>query len=673
MKLTPRLRGLSTALGFIAAAAAAPCLAQQSPPGASGGQPIETITVTGSLERDIPQILSQSGTQVDTVNASAIKNGSYLDISQTLKFEAPSLYVSSRSGPFDYVDVSLQGSRTQDVLWLVDGIRINNRLYAGTTPLDTLPASMVDRIEIMQGGQALFYGTEAVAGAINIVTKSFSEQPDGSVAVSGDSYGGRHLDAFFRDTLGKNEFVVYGSSDHSDGYVPFPEADYQPSSTDRERGYRVSTFGGKYAYEFGQDLRFSASYEHNEAKLDSAQPTLVASAFNERSESLLSTKLDYAAGDRTQLFVKAYYHRWPSHWTEFDNVIGSPGTLEVIDDHDAWGFEDRGINAMAKLDWAAGLQSIVGYDFQDYSGSDAVLRIEPQSESVHAVFAQLSATRLPRTDVSLGFRYNMPSIGQKALVWNLSGRRDLSSHLYLKGSLGTSFRLPTAEELFADDPQDERGNPNLKPERSTNLNASIGGSVDIGTRDVDWQLIGFYRKIRDLIDYESFDAATDQDVFGNVPGNVVTRGAELVLTAPITSALSGNMNYTYSRSRMSGSDQQFDRIPKTLLKAGLSYEPSGRGFGANLGLEHVGELYNTLGGGIGRVSYGDYTLVNLGAHLLVDQAGRNRVGITLHNAFDETYASGLRRATDDISGASYTAHYLGEPRTVYVSYTYSFQ
>ena len=48
-----------------------------------------------------------------------------------------------------------------DVLWLVDGIRINNRLYGGTTPLDTLPASMVERIEVLNGGQALFYGTRA--------------------------------------------------------------------------------------------------------------------------------------------------------------------------------------------------------------------------------------------------------------------------------------------------------------------------------------------------------------------------------------------------------------------------------------------------------------------------------------------------------------------------------
>ena len=66
---------------------------------------------------------------------------------------------------------------------LVDGVRINNRLYAGTTPLDSLPASMVERIEVIQGGESLFYGTQAVAGAVNVITKSFSGKPDGAVII----------------------------------------------------------------------------------------------------------------------------------------------------------------------------------------------------------------------------------------------------------------------------------------------------------------------------------------------------------------------------------------------------------------------------------------------------------------------------------------------------------
>src|ERR1700733_5751763 len=79
------------------------------PAAARAQAPTETVTVTG-LEAAIPQILSQDGAQVDTISAIEIKNSGALDVSQALA-QAPGLFISSQHGPFDYVDVSLLGSR----------------------------------------------------------------------------------------------------------------------------------------------------------------------------------------------------------------------------------------------------------------------------------------------------------------------------------------------------------------------------------------------------------------------------------------------------------------------------------------------------------------------------------------------------------------------------------
>ena len=272
---------------------------------------------------------------------------------RALQALTPGLYISSISnGPFDYVRVSLQGSRTEDVLWLVDGIRINNRLYAGTTPLDTIPSGMVERIEVLDGGQALFYGTQAVAGAVNIVTKSFTDHPDGAVSVGGDSNNGKQVQGYFRDTIGGNHFVAYVSlHDESTGIQPIPDADYQPSGTDRHRSYKVTTVGGKYAYDFTDSLTLSAFYQHTNANLDFAQPMLTANAFNQRNEDLVSTRLDYTPSDEFKFYIKDYYHWWISHYTEFDNgstpysyTPGAPGQISIASDHDFWGYRDYGIN-----------------------------------------------------------------------------------------------------------------------------------------------------------------------------------------------------------------------------------------------------------------------------------------------------------------------------------------
>ena len=361
---------LFTAVCLCGAAGASAQAISDSASGASDDK-LENVTVTAKkLEEELPDILQAQGIHVDTITAEQIAKGGYIDIAGALQYLAPGLFLSPKNGPFDYVNVSLQGSRTEDVLWLVDGVRMNNRLYGGTTPLDTLPATIVDRIEILQGGEALFYGTESIAGAINIVTKAFSDTPDGAVSVGGDTNDSGHFDGYYRNSIGHNHFVFFADFDISSGFQPFPSEDIQPSDTDRDRAYHLFTLGAKYAYDFSDALRFSTLLQHTSAKLNFSEPELVAEAFNDRDENILTTKLDFTPSDAMQLYAKAYYHWWDSHYTEFDNVLGSPGTLAAIEDDGFWGFSDRGVNLMSKFQITSKFDATacLGYDLQNYSG-----------------------------------------------------------------------------------------------------------------------------------------------------------------------------------------------------------------------------------------------------------------------------------------------------------------
>jgi outer membrane cobalamin receptor len=303
------------------------------------------------------------------------------------------------------------------------------------------------------------------------------------------------------------------------------------------------------------------------------------------------------------------------------------------------------------------------------------LVITQQTEHVNGFFAQVRTTPdlIPNAHLAAGVRYNIPSVGESALVWNTSGQYDFSSSLFVKANVGTTFRLATAEELFANDPEDERGNPNLKPETSTNATVSVGGLAMVGTSTLKWEVLGFYRDIKNLIDYESFDDETNQDVFGNVPGKVTVCGAEFILDAAITTALSVNLTRTYNHSRKSGSDDQLNQVPVTEFKAGLDYHPANRPFGASANVVNVGELNDQpLGADNGRYGYGNYTSVDLGGRIFIDGARRQRIDLHLNNAFDKTYYAALGHGVTDSTGAAYVDHYLALPRTFSAYYTYSF-
>jgi vitamin B12 transporter len=552
----------------------------------------------------------------------------------------------------------------------LDGVRINNRLYGGTTPLDTLPSSMVERIEVLEGPQALFYGTESIAGAVNVITKDFSDAPSGAFTVGGDTNESWHVDGFFSDAVRNDHFVVYGSRDVSQGFQPFPTADYQPSATDRKRAYNVLTVGAKDYYDFTNDLRLTVSEQHTKGRLDFARPQLVAKAYNDRDEDIATAKLDYTPSDTLQLFLKGYYHSWRSHYTEFDNSLTTPGTLNIIENNGPWGYTDAGASTLVKYQPIAPLNAYLGYDFQTYSGSDAILVITQHSESVNAVFGELATTQafLPNVTLAAGFRYNAPSFGQSATVWNVSGRWNFTPDFFMKAMVGTAFRLPTAEELFANDPNDERGDPSLRPETSENANISIGGRV-FGTDKIHWEAIGFFRNVTNLIDFQSFDTTTNQAVFGNVPGTVRVRGGEFILEGAATSALSGSLSYTYS-SATEGNGQQISEIPLSLAKASIDYHPADKPFGLSASFNYVGDVYNNPAGPF--VQYGDYLVVNASGRVFLDASRHHRIDLGINNLLDKRYASSLTEGVSDTTGNAYTVPNLGQPRTFIARYTYNF-
>jgi vitamin B12 transporter len=644
----------------------------------SSSSNVTEVRVTAhKLEDSLPEKLAQTGVKVDVITSEAIRNGGYVDIAESLNALAPGLYIQSKNGPFDYVDISLLGGRTEDVLWLVDGVRINNRLYAGTTPLDTLPSAVVGRIEVLEGGQALFYGTQAVAGAVNVVTRGFSATPAGEATIGADTNSGRHIDSYFSDTLGRSQFLLFGSADTSTGFQAFRPQDYQPSSTDRRRAYSVYTLGGKFAFNVTDQLQLTTSYLRTDASLDYALPYRVARDVNKRKEDLATLKLDYDATDKLSFFVKLYYHNWHTNYDTDYNDLAHPGTIDVLYNNAFWGYHDYGANVLGKYDLMKGLEAYFGYDLQMYGGRDEVLVIKQQNETTNAGFGQLRLTpeMVPNLSLAAGFRYNAPSVGQSALIWNVSGEYTMPWSTYLKGDIGTNFRLPTAEELFANDPQDERGNPKLLPEKSTSVNLSLGGRFDLASATVAWEMTAFGRDITNLIDYATFDAVTGQDVFGNVPGTVRVRGGEASIDANFTPSLDGKVSYTFNTSRPAGGSQIL-RVPKSLAKASLDFHPASLPFAIGMTANFTGDVYTTVLGKT--LDYGNYPVFNLSARYFFDSARHETLSLSLDNVFDRRYGRPskgcLDVSTDGPFDCSMPYAYvnLGLPRTFRASFSYAF-
>lgn len=672
----------SLALGGSALAALAIAGTAQAQPPSTSEVVDELILTTRSLEQTVPLELSRQGHDLVILDEETIRQKVYPDVASALQMEVPGLYLGQQAGPFSYSYVSIQGSRTQDMLWTVDGIRVNNRLYSGTLPTDTMPSNMIERIEVLKGGEGLFYGTQGVAGVVNVVTRGFTDDFNGAVTVGGDTNDGYHADGFVRGSAGRHKFVAFLSKDEADGYEAFSV--FQPSATLRKRSYDVLSGGLKYGIDLTDDLSFSASWTHNDADLDYPAATRVAFSRNSRDEEIIGLKLDYAPDEGPKFYLKGYHHDWDSRYTTIVNLPG--GGTDITDDNLYWGYKDTGVNALAEVPLGA-FDILGGYDFQTYEARDEVLVIDQVAEDVHAVFAQVrtNPAQSDRLNFGAGVRYNKTG-ETDATVWNLSGRYDLTDSVYLQGNVGTSFILPTAENLFAIDPFSTFGNPFLEPEKGRSWNLSIGGRLGSA---FEWQLTGFRRDIDNLITFET-DPALIPDVIESHPdysgeayvnaGKAKFEGFEVLGSGRLGDSWRWSASYSQNEAKLAGSPDQIQRIPETVAKAGLAWEPMDARFGVSASAIWVGDVFSNLGscGGCtppvaaARVNYGDYYVVDLAAHYYLDDDRRHQLTARLQNAFDEDYVTRVVRNATDSPGGRFDTGYRGVPQTVHLRYTYRF-
>lgn len=582
---------------------------------------------------------------------------------------APGLYLSPKNGAFDYTTASLQGARSQDILWLVDGIRINNRLYASTSPLDTIPASIIERIEILKGGQGIFYGTQAISGVVNIVTHSLSSGDSGHIAMGINSNNGRSLKAKKSGGSDTHQYLIFADSSQAEGFQPYKNEYLEDSSSDKKRGYDIFTGGGKYSYSFSDNHKISIFYQRNEANLDYAQPTDNFKTQNKRIEDLAYIKIDSQITPSIKLLAKTYYHNWDTRYTKLHNQAGDKNTLSIKSNNDYWGYEDYGLNLATEFQGINFLDYTLGYDIQNFSGKDDVLLIGKRTESVHSIFAQVAtkASWLQNTAISLGTRYNKPSGNGDKLVSQLSAIHHLSINQYMRTNTGTSFRLPSAYELYAVDACCSQGNADLEPETGMNFNLAWGLTLD----QYSIEIAGFKRKIDNLIQSAIPTGSTNTvKVFENSNNEVNFEGLELNVAAHLNEQLKIKLNHVYSSAKEKGSEKQINNIPRNHSKLNIAFIPSNTDLKLSLAANHVGDTWDEELNQ--RINYGNYTFVDLTAELSLDQNNQHKIALTLENVTNTDYATSIQNAKRDVNNTPYVYENRGTPFTAHLTYNYDF-
>ncbi|AMN80071.1 TonB-dependent receptor plug domain-containing protein [Pseudomonas azotoformans] len=614
----------------------------------------QQIVSAPSVESTTVAAMAQYGSKVEIVTREQIERaGPAADVTRVMQMFIPGLYVAPKNGPFDYGTYSLLGGRNDDTLILLDGVRLNNRLYGGLY-LDTLPANAIERIEVLKGGQSLLFGTQAVSGVINIVTRSpQTREASGEVNLGVDTFGGTTGDArvekIFTNGWGDLGLLAYVSRNASEGYQPFRNSDYSGRVSDKKRSYEVTTFGAKATQAFGDDSRLELFYQYADANLDFARPVNNYKTTNDRVQQIATATFEQAINERLSYFIKGHINDWDTRYTRIDNT--ADGGRKVRNNNDYWGFTDWGVQAEGKAELPGGHVLVVGSDNQWFKGQDDVLVIDDNKAQAHALYTQLrpQIDALPNWHPSVGVRHEAMSGGDSATVGMLTSLYDLNDHWALRGQYGTAYKLPNAEQLFVNEPGDEIGNRNLKPEKSRNAELGIDYKGLLGERDFSASVTLFKRKITDLI-------TLDDVQWVNGQGQLQMRGfeadAKLALNDQWSLQADMTRNLTESRTGVTIND-----IPSFFARSRIGFESENRLWGAGTAIRYIRDITSSK-----NVEYGHYSVVDADAYRYLDAAHQHRLSLLVENLFDRDYVTSRASNVDN----------LGRPFTSEVRYTYRF-
>src|SRR5271157_2619698 len=122
-----------------------------------------------------------SPSSISVISAQQVADSGATDVAQVINGQ-PGVVVNDYGQTGALKTVSLRGSTSSQVLVLLDGIRLNSSVN-GEVDLSSIPMEIIDRIEIVRGGESSLYGSSAIGGVINIITKK-AEKPSVSLSLT---------------------------------------------------------------------------------------------------------------------------------------------------------------------------------------------------------------------------------------------------------------------------------------------------------------------------------------------------------------------------------------------------------------------------------------------------------------------------------------------------------
>ncbi|MEP6928641.1 MAG: TonB-dependent receptor [Flavobacterium sp.] len=473
---------------------------------------LNEVVVSGTLK---PVKRLESAVPVEVYSPTFFKKNptaSIYDALQNINGVRPQL----NCGVCNTGDIHINGLEGPYTLVLIDGMPIVSSLST-VYGLSGIPNSLVERIEIVKGPASSLYGSEAVGGLINIITKNPLNAPLFSADVFTTSYLETNVDLGMKFNPSKKATTLLGVNYFNYNQVIDKDHD---GFTDVTLSERVSVFNkwsfqrnnnrlftiaarGMYEDRWGGDVRW-------EKKFRGGDEIYGESIYTKRGELIGSYQLPFE--EKLMLSFSGNVHYQDSRYGTTSYIANQKiGFLQLTWD-----------KKIGQNDFLAGIANRYSY----YDDNTSATK-EAESTWLPGIFVQDEITLSPKSQVLLGMRYDYNSIHGSIFTPRVAYRWKKNNNTIFRLNAGTGFRVVN---LFTEDHAALTGSrdvvikSDLKPEQSVNVNLNYIQKINFGNGTfMGIETTAFYTRFSNKI-ISDYETNPNEIIYDNIKGYALSQG-----------------------------------------------------------------------------------------------------------------------------------------------------
>jgi vitamin B12 transporter len=525
--------------------------------------PLPEVVVTATRN---PLEIARAGSAIDVIEREDIKRLGSTGLRDVLQ-SVPGLYIHESGGVGSVSNVTLRGSTPGQTLVLVDGIRIGDPTSTdNAVDLGSLAITNIERIEVLRGPQSALYGSDAMGGVIQIITRRGNGPPKKSLTIEGGSYGTLHTNgsisggtdnmsyAFSVDALHSSGFPRYGYRPNhpiflSDGVTPLPPL---PRSDPTDRAGMTGRV--TYRIDGATEVEFGFAGNGNRLSFDNPYAFLPDNVFNPYN---VTKELNGRVYSRVtnEMFDGRLRNQFTLFGTLLDNVIAQTESCPDFISNCRTNY--RGIRVGAEYQgdlklWAFGQltfgarneteRSFLSLDQPAALGGH--LGLFSGQQTTNSVFALHQFTLADRLDLSVAGRVDSVIDGHSFVTGRTTAAwRITETGTKLRASVGSGAKIPSLYQRYS-----SYGFAGLAPEENIGFDAGVDQSMFDNRLTLSATF--FNNRYKNLIQFSLAPSCTPAQAalggcYYNV-GQAATQGVELAAKADIVPGeWRATASYTY--------------------------------------------------------------------------------------------------------------------------------